>query len=73
MNPKEYTLSRKDKKFLAALMFFHLSLVMMTISAFGFYWHMETEDCRKVWKRLELADWATEEVDKIKDELKLNL
>ena len=71
MNPKEYTLSRKDKKFLSALMFFHLSLVMLTISAFGLYWHMETEDCRKIWERIELADWAEEEVDKVKDEFKL--
>ena len=71
MNPQEYTLSRKDKKFLSALMCAHLSLVMVTVSAFGWYWHGQTEDCRKLWKKYDLADWATEEVDKAKTEHKL--
>ena len=71
MNPQEYTLSRKDKKFLVALMFFHLSLVMVTVSAFGWYWHAQTEDCRKIWKQIELSEWATDEVDKVKSEHKI--
>lgn len=72
MNPQEYTLSRKDKKFLTALMCAHFGLVMLTVSFFGLYYHKENLDCRKIAKQIELADWATEEVDKVKSEHKLD-
>lgn len=67
----QITLSKKDKKFLSALMFLHLSLVMLTVSVFGWYWHRETEDCRKLWKKLDLAEWAESEVNKVKSEYKI--
>ena len=44
---------------------------MLTISVFGWYWHTETEDCRKIWKKIELSEWAKDEVDKVKDDFKL--
>ena len=71
MNPQEYTLSGKDKKFLVALMCAHFGLVMLTVSLFGLYYHKENLDCRKIAKKIELADWATEEVDKVKSEHKI--
>ena len=71
MDQKQYTLSNKDKKFLSALMFLHLSLVMVTVSAFGWYWNGQTEDCRRMNKKIDLAEWATSEVNKIKDEQKI--
>ena len=54
-----------------ALMFAHFALVLVTVSIFGGYWHTQTEDCRKLWKKVELSEWATGEVDKIKAEYKL--
>ena len=72
MNPQEYTLSGKDKKFLVALMCAHLSLVMLTVSVFGLYYHKANLDCRKISKQIDLAKWATEEVDKVKSEHKLD-
>ena len=71
MNPKQYTWSVKDRKFLATLMFLQFSLVMLTISVFGWYWHTETEDCRKIWKKIELSEWATEEVNKANADFRL--
>ena len=71
MNPQEYTLSRKDKKFLVALMFVHFSCVLMAISFFGLYYKGQINDCKEISKKLELSAWAKEEVDKVKDEHKL--
>ena len=71
MDQKQYTLSNKDRKFLTALMFLHLSFVMMTVSFFGLYYKGQINDCQRMNKRLELADWATSEVNKIKSEQKI--
>lgn len=71
MNQREYTFSNKDKKFLSALMFLHLSFVLMIVSFFGLYYHSETKECRRVAEKLELAEWATNEVNKSKAEHQL--
>lgn len=71
MNPQEYTLSRKDKKFLSALMFVHFSLVMLTVSLFGLYYKRQINDCQKIAKKIELAEWITDQTDKAKSEKKL--
>ena len=66
MNQKEYTLSSKDRKFLAAILFLHLSFVVMSVSFFGLYYKGQINDCRKVKEKLELAEWAVNEVNKAK-------
>ena len=71
MNPQEYTFSWKDKKFLSALMFVHFSLVMLTVSLFGLYYKGQINDCQKIAKKIELADWATEQVDRAKTNHKI--
>ena len=71
MDQKQYTLSNKDRKFLAALVFLQTSIVVCAISIFGLYYKGKMEDCRRLNKRLELADWAESEVNKIKAERKL--
>ena len=71
MNQKQYTWSNKDKKFLSALLFLHFGLMMLIVSAFGGYWHTQTEDCRKLWKKVELSDWATDQVNKAQADQKL--
>ncbi len=71
MNQKQYTLSNKDKKFLSVLMFLHLSFVMMTVSFFGLYYKGQVNDCKRIAKKLELVEWATNEVNKAKAEQKL--
>lgn len=71
MNQKEYTWSNKDKKFLAAILFLHLSGVMITVSLFGLYYKGKINDCQKLNKKLELAEWAIGEVNKAKSEQKL--
>ena len=71
MDQKQYTLSNKDKKFLSALVFLQTSIVVFSVSVFGFYYKGKTEDCRRLNKRLELAEWATSEVNKIKAEQKI--
>lgn len=71
MNQKEYTFSNKDRKFLSALMLFHFSLVLISISWFGFYYKSEINDCRRVVERLNLAEWATDEVEKAQAEKQL--
>ena len=71
MNPQEYTFSRKDKKFLAALMFVHFSLVMMTVSFFGLYYKGKINDCKEIAKKLEISEWATEQVNRAKTEKKI--
>ena len=64
--------SRKDKKFLVAVLFVHFSFVFMAISFFGLYYKSQTADCRRLNKKLELAEWATGEMNKAKAEHKLN-
>ena len=71
MNQKEYTWSNKDKKFLSAILFLHFSFVMITVSFFGLYYSGKSEDCRKMNKKLELAEWALGEVNKAKAEYKI--
>ena len=66
MNPQEYTLSGKDKKFLVVLMCAHLSLVMLAVSAFGLYYHKKNQDCREIIKQVQLSKWAMEQVNKKK-------
>ena len=71
MNEKEYTLSRKDKKFLVALMSAHFGFVMLTVSIFGLYYKEQINDCKKIAKKIELAEWITEQTDKAKSEKKI--
>ena len=71
MKQNQYTLSNKDRKFLSALMFFHLSAVMMTVSFFGLYYSGKSEDCRRMNHKIALAEWATSEVNKIKSDQKI--
>ena len=73
MNQKQYTWSNKDKKFLVAVLFVQLSFVMMAISFFGFYYKGQVNDCKRLSKKLELAEWATNEVHKARSEQKLKL
>ena len=68
MNQREYTFSNKDKKFLSAILFLHFSFVMIAISFFGLYYKGQINDCKRVAKKLELAEWATNEVNKAKAE-----
>ena len=71
MNQKEYTFSRKDKKFLSVLMFLHLSFVLMAVSFFGLYYKGQINDCKRVAEKLDLVEWATSEVNKAQAEQKL--
>ena len=71
MNQKQYTFSNKDKKFLVSLMFAHFGFVLMTISFYGFYYKTQTADCRRLNKKLELAEWAQGEMNKAKAEHKI--
>ena len=71
MNPKEYTLSKKDKKFLAALAFFQVSLIWLGISLSALFWHNAMLNAFEMKKTYELGKWAIEEVDKVKTEKKL--
>lgn len=71
MNQKQYTWSNKDKKFLSAILFLHFALVLMTVSFYGLYYKSQMEDCRRMTKKLELAEWATSEVNKAKAEYQL--
>ena len=73
MNQKQYTWSNKDKKFLVAVLFVQLSLVMLAVSLFGLYYKGQVNECVKLNKKLELADWAEGEVNKAKAEYKLKL
>ena len=68
---QQYTWSVKDRKFLATILFLHFSLVMMTVSFFGLYYKGQINDCKRVADRLELGDWAKQEVDKVESEKKL--
>ena len=65
---QQYTWSVKDRKFLATLMFLQFSFVLMAISFFGLYYKGQVNDCKRLAKRLELGDWAKQEVDKAQDE-----
>ena len=71
MDQKKYTWSVKDRKFLTAILFLHFSFVLMSISFFGLYYKSQSEDCKRLTKRLELGDWAKQEVDKVESEKKL--
>ena len=71
MSQAEYTLSKKDRKFLAALVFCPAGFIVFAISMFGFYYKGQMEDCRRVSKKLELADWAINEVNKQRDNQKI--
>ena len=63
--------SRKDKKFLIGVMFIHFSFVMMAISFFGLYYQSQVNECVRLNKKLDLAEWAVNEVNKKKAEHKL--
>ena len=63
--------SRKDKKFLIALLFIHFSFVFMAISFFGLYYKGQVNECVRLNKKLELGEWATGEMNKAKAEYKL--
>ena len=63
--------SRKDKKFLVALMFIHFSFVFMAISFFGLYYKGQVNECVRLNKKLELGEWAEGEVNKVKAEHQL--
>ena len=71
MNQKEYTWSNKDKKFLTAILFLHFSFVLMAVSFYGLYYKSKINDCKRVAEKLELAEWATGEINKAKAEHKL--
>ena len=71
MNQKQYTWSLKDRKFLVAILFLQFSFIFMAISFFGLYYKSQSEDCKRLAKRLELGDWAKGELDKAQDEFKL--
>ena len=71
MNQKQYTWSIKDRKLFFVTLFLHFSFVLMSISFFGLYYKGQVNDCKRMVEKLELAEWAKAEMDKSKEDFKI--
>ena len=65
-------MSKKDKRFIAALIAFQIGITISAISLSGHYWHHSFVKLLKMQHLYELSTYMKEEVGKAQSEMQIN-
>ena len=64
-------MNKKDKKFIAALVFLQTGVLATVISASGSYWHDQVNECKRIAGLAELSNFMNNTINKAESNHKI--